>query len=370
MTHRVLILGGQGRIGSSVALDILTYTQAHVTITGRQPRSTAQRLKHPQKTPEFLPLELADWEALKRAIADADLVIHCAGPFHRRDARVLQLCIELGVNYLDVSDSVEFTRRALTYQDAAQQSGITAVINTGIFPGISNSIVRQGIEQFDKPETIYLGYVVGGSGGAGVTVMRTTFLGLVRPFQAWLNGQWHLIKPYSDRETIRLPKPYGKVGVYWYEMPETVTLAESFPVDTVITKFGSAPDFYNHLTWITAHWFPKSWLQNPAGIEFLSQVSYRMTTITDRFSGIGVGIQARISGYKDKQRRHYGLTVVHDNTAIAAGYGTGSLAHLVLSGKIDKPGVWSVEAVLPTPLFAQSMNERGLDIQHGWIRGD
>ncbi|MCL6750784.1 saccharopine dehydrogenase NADP-binding domain-containing protein, partial [Nostoc sp. CCCryo 231-06] len=35
MTDSVLILGGRGRIGSSVAQDLATHTQAKITITGR-----------------------------------------------------------------------------------------------------------------------------------------------------------------------------------------------------------------------------------------------------------------------------------------------------------------------------------------------
>jgi len=58
-------------------------------------------------------------------------------------------------------------------------------------------------------------------------------------------------------------------------------------VQNVITKFGSIPDFYNHLTWITAHIFPDAWVESSRGIEFFSQVSYRMTEVTDKFSGMG-----------------------------------------------------------------------------------
>jgi nucleoside-diphosphate-sugar epimerase len=34
MTNRILIIGGRGRIGSSVAQDILTHTDAEITVTG------------------------------------------------------------------------------------------------------------------------------------------------------------------------------------------------------------------------------------------------------------------------------------------------------------------------------------------------
>lgn len=242
MTDQVLILGGRGRIGSSVAHDLATHTQAQITITGRD--ATSGKQVSPQLEPQvqFLALDLADIEGLRNAIANSNLVIHCAGPFHYRDARVLRTCIEQGVNYLDVSDHPSFTLKALECCDDASAAGITAIINTGIFPGISNSMVLQGVEQFDEPEHIHLSYLVSGSGGAGVTVMRTTFLGLQRPFEAWINGQWQEVKPYSDRETVEFPPPYGRTGVYWFNMPETFTLPNAFPVKTVITKFGSVPD--------------------------------------------------------------------------------------------------------------------------------
>lgn len=367
MTDQVLILGGRGRIGSSVAQDIATYTQAKITITSRNSSAgiaTSDRLG-PQV--EFLALDLADESGLRNAIAKSNLVIHCAGPFHYRDANVLKLCTEHSVNYLDVSDHRSFTFKALAYNSAAQAAEVTAIVNTGIFPGISNSMVRQCVEQLDEPERIHLSYLVSGSGGAGVTVMRTTFLGLQSPFKAWIDGKWQEVKPYSDREAIQFPPPYGRANVYWFDMPEAFTLPDTFPVKTVITKFGSVPDFYNHLTWIAAHWFPKPLMQYRGTIEFLAHVSHFMTDVTNRFSGIGVAIRSEVTGRKQGQPACYRSTLVHANTAIASGVGTGSLAQLLLEGKLKKPGVWTVEQALPTDLFEQTMQSRGIKIDQEWL---
>ncbi|AOX01585.1 saccharopine dehydrogenase [Moorena producens PAL-8-15-08-1] len=362
MTDQVLILGGKGRIGNSVAQDLLAHTQGKITITGRQGKLDLALPQQLQPPVQFLPLDLADQEGLKNAIASHNLVIHCAGPFLYRDATVLNTCIEQGVNYLDVSDNRAFTRKALAFREQATAAGVTAIVNSGIFPGISNSMVRHDVEQLDVAERIHLSYVVAGSGGAGVTVMRTTFLGLQEPFEAWIDNQWQTVKPYSLRETIQFPAPYGKAGVYWFDMPEALTLVDSFPVNTVITKFGSVPDFYNHLTWIAAHILPSSWLKNPAGIEFLSHVSHIMTDVSDRVSGVGVAIRSEVSGYKDGKSARASSTLVHENTAVAAGVGTGSIAELMLTGQLNKPGVWPVEQALSTPLFDQIIQSRGLEI--------
>jgi saccharopine dehydrogenase-like NADP-dependent oxidoreductase len=359
MTDRVLILGGRGRIGRSVAQDIATHTQAEITITGRSPQ-ISQGADFP-----LLVLDLTEVDKLREAIAKSNLVIHCAGPFHYRDAHVLKLCIEHGVNYLDVSDHRSFTHKALNYHQQAINAGVTAIINTGIFPGISNSMVRQGIEQFDQPEKVHLSYLVAGSGGAGITVMRTTFLGLQHPFHAWIDGQWQLIKPYSEREVVKFPSPYNHSGVYWFDMPETFTIPLTFPnINTVSTKFGSIPDFYNHLTWIAAHVFPKFWMQRQSTIEFLSHVSHVMTDVTNVFSGIGVAVSSEVRGKINGEDAVYSSNLVHKNTAVAAGCGTGSIAQLLLAGKLKKPGVSPVEAALPTELFQQVMTSRNIKIEH------
>jgi hypothetical protein len=54
---------------------------------------------------------------------------------------------------------------------------------------ILDSIVRRKIEQLDQADKVHLSYVIGGSGGAGLTVMRSTFLRLQRPFKVWINGK-------------------------------------------------------------------------------------------------------------------------------------------------------------------------------------
>jgi saccharopine dehydrogenase-like NADP-dependent oxidoreductase len=364
VVDRILILGGSGRIGNCVAVDLAAHTCAEITLTSRnldfQPPSDRYLVQC---------CDVNDTDRLPELIPAYDLVIHCAGPFLHRDASVLKTCIECGVNYLDVSDSPEFTQKALAYHPLAIDAGVTAIINSGIFPGISNSMVRQGVEQLDEVDLIHLSYAVSGSGGAGLTVLRTTFLGLQKPLNAWIDGNLRSVKPYSDREIVEFPEPYNQVGVYWFDVPETLTLPNSFPVKTVITKFGSVPDFYNYLTWAIARFAPSRWLQNPQTIEFLSRVSYRMTQFTDKFTGMGVAICARVQGKKDEKAAQCCVSLALENTAIAAGAGTGSIAELMLSDQLNKPGVYPVERVLPTPLFEAAMLSRDIRIQSELISG-
>lgn len=361
--NRVLIIGGCGRIGSSIARDITEHTSAEVTITGRNPQRGMAALERLGESVQFQVLDLTHHEQVREAIAKADVVVHSAGPFHHRQAEVLKTCIDLGVNYVDVSDERQFTQKALAQHEAAEAAGVTAIINTGVFPGMSNSMARQGIEQFDHADSVQLSYIVAGSGGAGVTVMRTTFIGLQHPFQAWIDGQWREVKPYTAREALDFPSPYGRAHVYWYDMPEAVTLQQSFSLKSVVTKFGVVPDFYNHATWTMAHWLPPIVLKQPATVEFLAKVSHWMTDVTDRFSGQGVAMRCDVRGDRQGQPAHYCATFTHKSAAIATGQGTGSIAELILAGKIHQSGVYPVEKALSTDLFQAVMERRHLTVQ-------
>ncbi|MFN6462945.1 MAG: saccharopine dehydrogenase NADP-binding domain-containing protein [Nostoc sp. DedVER02] len=156
MTQQVLILGGSGRIGSQVAADLLTHTAVNVTIAGCNPEigeKACQSLVNSigETTPQrcqFVSIYLDDLRRLQDTIAQLDLVVHCAGPFHHRNASVLKLCIDSGVNYVDVSDHASFTCKAIALQAEAQAAGITAnTVRISIFHfpcGLGNGFAGKG----------------------------------------------------------------------------------------------------------------------------------------------------------------------------------------------------------------------------------
>ena len=70
-----------------------------------------------------------------------------------------------------------------------------------------------------------------------------------------------------------------------------------------------------------------------------------------------------MTGLKNGQPAKVRSTAIHPNAAAATGIGTGSIAQLMLEGKLAKPGVWSVEQALSTELFEGSLQNRNLNIE-------
>lgn len=139
--------------------------------------------------------DVTDPSSVLAAIKGADLVIHTAGPFQRRGTcDVLEACIAAGVPYLDVCDDTAYSKRAKQLHAKAQAAGVPAITTGGIYPGVSNVMAAHMIsiargeynEDFSyadapapsapKPQRVLYSYYTAGSGGAGPTILNTTFL--------------------------------------------------------------------------------------------------------------------------------------------------------------------------------------------------
>jgi short subunit dehydrogenase-like uncharacterized protein len=71
-------------------------------------------------------------EALKQVVANARVVITCAGPFERYGTKLVQLCAELGVHYADVTGETDFVRACIRdFDKSAQASGAKIVHHCG-----------------------------------------------------------------------------------------------------------------------------------------------------------------------------------------------------------------------------------------------
>jgi hypothetical protein len=81
-----------------------------------------------------------------------------------------------------------------------------------------------------------------------------------------------------------------------------------------------------------------------------------MTSVSDRFSGIGVAIRSEVRGQKDGKPTLIGSTLVHENTAVAAGAGA---LEQILPNKHLRIDLWhKSEKPLPNP----PRNSRGSKI--------
>src|SRR5262245_49464973 len=105
---KIVVLGGCGGIGA-VAVRALAsgdYFDAIVIadVRGELAQQSAAQLHKPGVT--GIAVDASDSASLHRAIAGADVVLNCVGPFYRFGPPVLQAVIAARINYVDICDDL------------------------------------------------------------------------------------------------------------------------------------------------------------------------------------------------------------------------------------------------------------------------
>jgi len=144
---KILILGA-GMVGKAMAIDLCR--DFAVTSADINPEALeALAAGHPVQT---VRADLSDPERVKELAAGYDLVIGAAPGF--MGFQTLKAVIECGKNMVDISFFDENAHDPFSLDDLAGTRGVTAVIDCGVAPGMSNIILgyhhaRMKVESFE-----------------------------------------------------------------------------------------------------------------------------------------------------------------------------------------------------------------------------
>ncbi|TVQ57025.1 MAG: saccharopine dehydrogenase family protein [Phycisphaerales bacterium] len=150
-----IVILGAGMVGSVMARDLARDADFDITLVDRSEDAlsrTASLIDRPMKTTAA---DLSDCEAIQTVIAPADIVLGAMGSTIAYEA--LRTVIENGKNYCDISFMPE---NALELDDLARQRGVTAIVDCGVAPGMSNVLAGFAASRLDPCESIEI-YVGG-----------------------------------------------------------------------------------------------------------------------------------------------------------------------------------------------------------------
>ena len=151
-THDVLVLGG-GMIGSAVAFDLARTGRARVTIADL--REPALPLVRGRADVAVRRADLSDPDAVRTLAAGFDVVVGALPSVLGHAA--LRAVIEAGTDVVDISFTAE---NALDLDGLARERGVTAVVDCGVAPGVSNLMVGHAAAQLAVVEDVEI--MVGG----------------------------------------------------------------------------------------------------------------------------------------------------------------------------------------------------------------
>lgn len=149
---------GAGMVGSIMATDLSTDPDFDVTIVDINPANLQKAQAHATAVGGMLhtkAADLSDVDQLKAAIADADIVLGALAS--KIGFQSLKAVIESGKNYADISFMPE---DSWDLDELAKEHGVTAVVDFGVAPGMSNLLAGYGASMLKECQNIEI-YVGG-----------------------------------------------------------------------------------------------------------------------------------------------------------------------------------------------------------------
>ncbi|MBH0776616.1 saccharopine dehydrogenase family protein [Nocardia bovistercoris] len=166
-----LIYGATGYIGRLCADEAVSAGLSPV-LAGRDAREVAamgERMSLPSRV-----FGLDDPAAVEAGLADVDVVLNCAGPFHATAPRLIRACLATGTHYLDLAGEVPEFQQCETYHEQAVRAGVMLLPGAGfgVVPTDCLAVhVHRGLPDATHLELAF--HTVGGlSRGTAATLLR------------------------------------------------------------------------------------------------------------------------------------------------------------------------------------------------------
>ncbi len=251
---KIIVLGGCGAVGSVAVKTLVPLSYFSEIIIGDINIERAKEIVSgfDSNKVSAVKVDARDPKSVRKAIKGSDIVLNCAGPFHKLVPVILPAVIESGVNYLDICDDVDVTVEILKMDEAARKAGVTALIGMGSSPGATNLIAKFAADNLlDETDSIDIFHAHGGEPfeGEGVVEHRLHCINMDIPM--FLDGELRYVKYFEDdgialREEFDFPV-LGKVLLYPYAHPEQVTLPRYIKCRQITNKGTQLPAEYSEL---------------------------------------------------------------------------------------------------------------------------
>ena len=374
---KVVVLGGCGAVGSVAArtlAGIADFTEIVIgDINVEKARALATEIEGGKVS--AVKVDALSADSIKTAIAGADIVLNCTGPFYLFVPIILKAVIESGINYVDICDDVDVTQDILNLDGAAKAAGMKALIGMGSSPGVTNLLAKLAADTLlDSVDAVDIYHAHGGEPFEGEGVVAHRFHCMSIDVPQFLDGELKHVKFFEPdgvalQELVDFHKLGKGIRVYPYPHPEQVTLPRYIKTRRVTNKGTVLPDEYYELIKeicrLGLH--RKEPLLDVKG-QSVRPYDFAMAYILEqrehilRQTAFGAQrgcVKVKVTGAKAGKPHTYVFSMASEGQALGEGTGIPAAFGVVLMqrGKIKENGVFPPEGCVNPMDFLQLVTE-------------
>ncbi|MCP4124051.1 MAG: hypothetical protein GY751_20095 [Bacteroidetes bacterium] len=361
---KVIVVGGAGEMGRRTVED-LAYSPniTHLTVADINYKEAQNITRDLVATNvEIYPKELdaLQHDYLVEVISDHDLVVSSIGPYNVFEERMVEACIEAGVDYLSICDEWDVVHKVTRkYDEPAREKGIKIICGMGASPGITNIAAKHLADQMDKVDKIDISVWLPLDTGAGKAAIEHGINIMTGDMMVWRKGRKHLIQACTETVSKEFPAGIGTEELWNMGHSEPVTLPRAISgVNEVNFYMGFGLGSFLLTGPARLGWFGIDSVRNVLTSAFVT-AEKAMSKRTVRKGASRVDVW----GEKDEQPIQltaYGSTTMQESTALALAVGT----EMIASGDIlvDRGGVYAPEQVFHPGLCLRRLDLKGISV--------
>lgn len=348
MKGKILIVGGYGAVGSSIAERLMKVYPHQIIIAGRsfsKAQAKAEQLQN-KVIPQQLDINnFNDFSILN----DVELVIMC---LDQQNIDFVEHCIYKGISYIDISADYQNLQKIEKLHCLAEQNNSTVVLSVGLAPGITNLLAQYVVSQMKNVESIDIFVLLGLGEKHGDHAYRWTFDNLDSNYILKIHDEEKTMKSFTKPLKTNLS---GNRNFYLFNFSDQHVLLNTLDVPKVQTRMAFDVEWFTEVTAFLRKLNITRLFRNKKVQNLAIQSFKNLPMGTDIFGVKVIG--------KDKNGNSKGVSVTGNNEGRITASVAAEIAVLVLNEDFPKGVFHSHQLVKDIPTFLKKLKNYDLGFQ-------
>ena len=336
MKRKILIVGGYGAVGSSIAERLMKVYPHQIIIAGRsfwKAQAKAEEFQN-KVIPQQLDVNNSnDFSVLN----DVELVIMC---LDQQNTDFVEYCISKGISYIDISADYKNLQKIEKLHFLAEQNKSTVVLSVGLAPGITNLLAQYVVSRMENVESIDIFVLLGLGEKHGDHAYQWTFDNVDSNYTLKIHDEEKTVKSFTQPLKTNLS---GNRNFYLFNFSDQHVLLNTLDVPKVQTRMAFDVEWFTALTAFLRKFRITKLFRNKKVQDFAIQSFKNFPMGTDIF---GVKVIA-----KDKNGNSKGVSAKGNNEGRITASVASEIAVLVLNENFPKGVFHSHQLVKDIPMF-------------------
>jgi hypothetical protein len=211
--RRIVVIGGRGFFGAA-AVELLRRDGATPLVASRRPGAD-------------ITADAENPASLRTVLRAHDVVVDAAGPFQQRSTTLVEACMAIGCDVVDLADSLDYVGRVQALAPAIADAGVRVLTACSSVSAVSAALVRLSGAHAPVRVSTFLAPATRNTSTAATSM--SLLAALDRPVRLVREGSLVERRAFSQVRFFEFPRPIGRVSARLAESADVVTLPTVWP---------------------------------------------------------------------------------------------------------------------------------------------